>query len=325
MKKVSIIIPVYNVEPYIGPCLLSVLNQTYDNIECIVIDDRGSDNSMNEVERIISEDIKGVMVKIVRHDRNKGLSEARNTGIKEATGDYLFFLDSDDYISVTAISEMMRLVDKYNVDFVIGAIRPFGRCVNNKEYLRLHEDVVIGTPNIALRYSESKWYMMAPNKLLSRRMVIGNDLFFYPNIYHEDELWSLRLACTAKSMAICHMDTYFYRIRSASITSMVSEKHIKDLTLIVNESTHILNQNQFTCLYSPIRTLYLRIVTLLNSSSFSPEFKQSIYIQIKDFYALSLRNIFIYPFCLKNWIKYLLCLIPLPLLSVLLKYIRVWK
>lgn len=327
MKKVSVIVPVYNVESYIGQCIESVLNQTYENIECIVVDDRGADNSMKEVERVILKSGRNKAVKVVHHEKNRGLSEARNTGIREASGDYLFFLDSDDYISVTAISEMMELANEYNADFVLGAICLFGCNLPDVEYLRFRKDeiVVLGTSDIAISYSESKWYMMAQNKLILKDFVVKNNLFFYPGIYHEDELWSLRLACCANSMAICHEYTYFYRIRSASITSRVTEKHIKDLTLIVNESILLLEHYHFKCLYSPVRTLYLRIIALLNDPFFSIEFKRSMYEKLITFYTYSLRNIFIYPICVKNLIKYFICLIPFPLLSYLFRYVRIWR
>ncbi|OUP21236.1 hypothetical protein B5F32_05375 [Parabacteroides distasonis] len=325
MKKVSVIIPVYNVEAYICQCVKSVLDQTYTNIECIIVDDCGSDNSIKIIEQYVAKLDKYGLIKIIHQENNRGLSEARNAGIKESVGDYLFFLDGDDYISTTAISEMMKLVDEYSADFVISSICSFGDTSNNVNYLKIRDDIIYGNQAIAICYSESKWYMMAQNKLISKNLIIDNDLFFYPGIYHEDELWSLRLACCAKSMAICHENTYFYRIHSSSITSKITKKHIRDLLLIIKESVNLLNHAELKCLYSPVRTLYLRVIALLNISSFDSEFRQSIYAEIIFFYWYSLKNPFLYPICMKNWIKYLICLIPLPLLSFVLKHIRIWR
>lgn len=87
--KVSIIIPVYNVAPYVEECIQSVLRQDYKNLEIIIIDDCGTDNSMELVEELVKNSSRDIV--ILKHDYNKGLSAARNTGIRRATGDYIFF------------------------------------------------------------------------------------------------------------------------------------------------------------------------------------------------------------------------------------------
>ena len=92
MKKVSVIIPIYNVEDYIEECLVSVLNQTLKEIEIICVDDGTKDSSMEIVERYAKEDDRIVII----HRENGGLSAARNTGLEAATGEYVYFLDSDD-------------------------------------------------------------------------------------------------------------------------------------------------------------------------------------------------------------------------------------
>ena len=99
MKKqvlVSIIIPVYKVENWIEGCLLSVCNQTYENIECIIVNDATPDKSMDIVESILKNYTGSIRFKIITHELNRGLSAARNFCVKAATGDYLIFLDSDD-------------------------------------------------------------------------------------------------------------------------------------------------------------------------------------------------------------------------------------
>ena len=95
---VSIGIPVYNVEPYIEKCLLSVLNQTYQNLEILIVDDLGTDKSMDVVAGLQQSHPFGNCIKIIRHPENRGLGEARNTVIENAEGKYLYFVDSDDVI-----------------------------------------------------------------------------------------------------------------------------------------------------------------------------------------------------------------------------------
>lgn len=120
---VTIGIPVYNVEPYIEKCLLSVLNQTYNNLEILVVDDCGMDASMQIVSDLQNKHPKGSNIIVIVHSHNGGLGEARNTVISNAKGKYLFFLDSDDYIEPYTIELMVEQAEKYKTDAVIASLR----------------------------------------------------------------------------------------------------------------------------------------------------------------------------------------------------------
>lgn len=114
---ISIIVPVYNVSNYINECLLSISQQTYDDIECILIDDCGSDDSIIKAEHFINQYNGKIIFKIIHHPFNKGLSASRNTGVKESSGDYILFVDSDDWISPHTC---MKLVEGIMRDDRIG-------------------------------------------------------------------------------------------------------------------------------------------------------------------------------------------------------------
>ena len=118
--KVSIIVPVYNVAKYIERCLLSVLNQTWPDLEVILVNDCTPDNSMEIVRRVVASHPRGAVVRCLEHEENRGLSAARNTGISASVGDYLYFLDSDDYISANAIELLADAAVQKRPDFVIG-------------------------------------------------------------------------------------------------------------------------------------------------------------------------------------------------------------
>jgi len=120
---VTIGIPVYNVEPYIEKCLLSVLNQTYDNLEILVVDDLGSDNSMKIVSKLQRNTPRGAYLKIITQSKNGGSGEARNAVINQAQGKYLFFLDSDDYIEPNTIELMVEQAESNQTDVVIASLR----------------------------------------------------------------------------------------------------------------------------------------------------------------------------------------------------------
>ena len=115
MPKVSIIVPVYNVENYIAECLNSLINQTLKDIEIICVDDCGQDNSMKIVEDFAKKDKR---IKIVAHKENQGLGEARNTGIKNATSEYIGFLDSDDFVDLDYYKTLYNTAIKDDFDIV---------------------------------------------------------------------------------------------------------------------------------------------------------------------------------------------------------------
>lgn len=116
MYKISVIIPVYNVENYLDKCLSSVINQTYKNLEIICINDCSTDNSLDILKLYAEEDKR---IKIIDRKTNGGLSVARNSGLEVATGDYVYFIDSDDYIDNNYLEKMLEIAIENNVDVVL--------------------------------------------------------------------------------------------------------------------------------------------------------------------------------------------------------------
>lgn len=121
MYEVTIAIPVYNVEPYIEKCLMSALEQSFSSIEFLVIDDKGSDGSMDVVRKLQRVHSRGKDIRIIDNISNLGISETRNVALEEASGKYLFFLDSDDYISSDCIKVMYDAMVKENVEMVFAS------------------------------------------------------------------------------------------------------------------------------------------------------------------------------------------------------------
>ena len=123
MYKVTLSMPIYNVAPYVERALLSALNQTFESIEFLLVDDRGTDNSMDIVRRIIKDHPRGKDVRIIEHPHNIGLGATRNTAIDNAQGEYLFFMDSDDEITPDCIQVLYDKMMEEKVDFVVGSTR----------------------------------------------------------------------------------------------------------------------------------------------------------------------------------------------------------
>ncbi len=223
--KVSIIIPIYNVSLYVEKCLDSVLMQDYDNIEVIIVDDCGTDDSMQIVRNFISNNNLDKF-RIVSHTHNRGLSAARNTGLQEANGDYVYFLDSDDSINSDTISSLVAPLRENKYDFVIGDYDLINS-PNHNTYLKLDEGGVLTNESVLETYANGLWYVMAWNKLCRKDFLINNDLQFEEGYLHEDVIWSFKLACKADTMYVVNKKTYNYLVRNSSImTSMSIEKDV---------------------------------------------------------------------------------------------------
>lgn len=222
---VSVIIPIYNVASFIERCLDSVRAQDYADIETILIDDCGTDDSMEKVRHYQSLH-PDFSCRIISHERNRGLSAARNTGLFHATGDYVYFLDSDDYIPYSGIRNLVEVLENKHYDLVLGDYDLRGDKQGNSDF-HMPEGEWIGNDTILKAYADGKWYVMAWNKLCRKDFLTENRLYFEEGLLHEDVIWTFRVACKAQSLyAVPHI-TYHYYVRKASImTGLSVEKDI---------------------------------------------------------------------------------------------------
>lgn len=236
--SISIIIPVYGVTLYVERCLRSVINQTYKGpLECIVIDDCGPDDSMDKVQRLIDDYTGDIEFRIITHEKNKGLSEARNTGIRAAKGEYLYFLDSDDEISIYTMELMAAKVAEHpGVDMVMA---DYYLPVPYDSNIKYHKgDYIEGLENCKkalLRPGLLPDY--AHNKLIRKDFIIDKNLFFEPNLLHEDNLWKWILAKHVESIALLHHSLYIYYMNPSSILTTYNPKKWSDQTIIAKKKT----------------------------------------------------------------------------------------
>ena len=191
--KISIIIPVYKVEDYIAECLYSVINQSYkEEFECIIVDDYTPDDSMKIVHQVLSYYCGNIQFKIVHHQENKGLSAARNTGVRESTGDYLYFLDSDDLLPEQTIESLLNTCQDELPDVVMGDFELIGESDNvprlNTQISNYNNQVDIFNAFISRHLYEMAW-----NKLVRKDFFLRHELWFREGILHEDSLWSFYL------------------------------------------------------------------------------------------------------------------------------------
>lgn len=231
--KVSVIIPVYNVSKYIERCLLSVLNQTWEDMEVILVDDCTPDNSMKLAATVIASHLRGNKVRCLAHKENRGLSAARNTGIHDARGDYVYFLDSDDYLPEDCLQLLMKAAEQNLPDFVIGNYNLIGGQIWTPP-LTLSSGMYAGNSIILTEYLRGKWYVMAWNKLVNRSFLLSNKLFFQEGIVHEDDLWSFKLACVAQKMNVIDKTTYHYCVQPNSIMRAPSLRNLECRVAVID-------------------------------------------------------------------------------------------
>ena len=223
LPKISIIIPIYNVEEYITECLQSVMRQTYKGeIECILVDDCGKDKSISVAESLIADYTGSIAFRILHHEHNRGLSAARNTGTDAATGDYIYYLDSDDYISDDCMEVLTRPLKEREYDMVIGDYEAFGGEWNSALYQEAGSILSHAEIEEALYYKSI--YTMAWNKLISILLIRNSNIQFKEGILHEDELWTFEFSVVLNSVYVINRTTYYYRIHADSIIGRCKSK-----------------------------------------------------------------------------------------------------
>ena len=221
--KVSIIVPIYNVAQYIHRCLQSIAAQTYHDIECFLIDDCGTDNSMLLVEQFIKQYEGSILFNIIRHQQNRGPSAARNAGIKAATGDYVYFIDSDDAITPDCIELLTGLATRYpEADYIQGEI-----ITGTNDLMKGHTDPDVPEYCDNRRLLEDiilcKTHRTAWNRLIKRSFLIDNSLFFLPGILMEDHLWTYFVSKYAHAVSFSHKGTYYYYNNGNSLVNSPSK------------------------------------------------------------------------------------------------------
>lgn len=220
---ITIIVPVYNVHNYIIECLDSVVNQTYKGpIECILIDDKGTDNSMEIVKQYVNAYNGHVQFKIISHTCNKGLSAARNTGLDNASGNYIYFLDSDDFINPETLTELYSAITSHKAAIAIGYFTSYNNGVDSV-YRNdwIFETTRIIKPSHFLETMLMEKSNFASTAKLYRRGVLENVRFRHGK-RNEDTLFAFDLSKTIEACQYICVDvpiySYHYRIVNGSIS-----------------------------------------------------------------------------------------------------------
>lgn len=240
---VSIIIPVYNVAPYVERCLRSVMGQTYSgDMECLLVDDCGSDDSMAIAEHLISEYEGPIRFCILHHEYNRGLSAARNTGTDASKGDYVFYLDSDDELTDNCIKKLVKpVINDKTIEMVTGNRRVRSDFYKiSKQFqqgLKLQEENIVTLDAVrCFFYNRKGLTVNAWNKLIRKDFLIQNQLYFKEGLLYEDNLWTFYVVKYLSHLYVIHDITYIQHKRPNSITTGTSrEEELHHRIVLYNE------------------------------------------------------------------------------------------
>ena len=225
MPKISVIIPCYNVEDFVEECLDSVINQTFEDMEIICINDGSTDNTLSILESYAKRDNR---IKILNQN-NQGLSASRNRALEMAKGEYIFFLDSDDYIELTTFEELIRLAEEKCLDLIIFNLRNFDNETKEEQYDKYYDmpflKEIVG--DNVFNYKDLGYKMLilsvtAPGKLFKREII--QDLRFPVGLIFEDNPFFTEVMFKAKRVFFLDEQFYNRRVHLNSITNSSTDK-----------------------------------------------------------------------------------------------------
>ncbi len=237
MKKLSVVIPVYNVEKYLIECIESVCMQSYRNLEIILVNDGSTDGSLKICEDFASKDSRIMVVS----QENGGLSAARNTGIKHATGDYITFIDSDDYVDINMFSYMIEQMEKENADISVCNFEKFwGNSTEKKDLLYNDSESLTSIDALGKLYTDEQViYVTAWGKIYRRDFF--DDITYPVGRINEDVFTTYKTYAKAEKIIYLDMPFYKYRQREGSIIhtpfsiknldSLDGQREMKDFVL----------------------------------------------------------------------------------------------
>lgn len=289
MKLLSVVVPVYNVEKYIEKCVNSIINQTYSNLEIILVDDGSTDGSGKICDLFMKKDDR---IKVI-HKRNAGLSSARNEGIKVANGEYIAFVDSDDYLDLHMYSNMINVMQNTKSDI---SICNFKRVYENDKNVLFNKSGTIKEYNDSTHLLndllKGKINDYAWNKVYKKNLF--NNIEYPLGKNFEDIGTTYKIFARSKKTVFIDSEYYAYLMRGNSITGSVSKKSLYDMITLVNEryqflknsslcDKSILTANRVNYIY----LYYLSICKFLDFNELNNEIIMNEYLFYKKHYMKS--------------------------------------
>lgn len=231
--KLSIVIPIYNVEDYLERCLNSILQNEFKDYEVLMIDDGTKDSS-----GLIADEYASKYENFhAFHKENGGLSDARNYGLKKASGEYVWFIDSDDYITSGSIDVFVQNEDKVKSDVYCFTIEKHSEN-NDIEYIEYTpiNGTMNGSEFLKFQYTKGTFRPEAWRNIYRRSLLVDHDLYFEKGILHEDDEWTPRVLVKASKVLVLKHSAYVYVVRGNSIMKQQSfNKHIESIKFMIDK------------------------------------------------------------------------------------------
>ena len=285
---VSVIMPVYNAEEFLDKSVSSVINQTYKNLEILLIDDCSTDNSYDILKEYANKDNR---IKLFHNKQNKHVSATRNVGIKNATGKYLYFIDSDDFIDNDYIEHLVKTAEKENADIVVNT--NMYSCKNKRKKIHYLTRQFRATPKDDYKILANKIFPSVCNRLFKRELQTKYNILFPDEIkYLEDGYFNVLYFSVSNNISFISPNSYYYRntTNDNSITSTLKQLLIIPDTLFVFENEYkflkdnnILNRGYFSNLLLVEDVFFNKQNTHDNNTNDeSKELIQKYYLEIKE-------------------------------------------
>lgn len=238
--KISIIIPVYNVKQYLEQCVESIIQQNYVDYEILLIDDGSKDGSSQLCDIIANQDDRIS----VFYQKNKGVSKARNIGLENCTGEYILFVDSDDYLWEGILEKICQIAKEHKNPEIIG----FQHLVGENEtraYLDIRNEMVFSGETYLSQVWKNYNFIPVWKYCYNRQFVEINKFKFFEGIKNEDELWTPTVLVNATRVIFLNTPGYYYRSRQGSIMKELNTKdRAKAYPIIGLELFRIFSKNQ---------------------------------------------------------------------------------
>lgn len=238
--RISVIIPVYRVEKYLRPCVDSVLNQTYKDFEVILVDDGSPDSCPEICDEYASADSR---IRVI-HQQNTGQSGARNAGMKVATGEYVCFIDSDDFLIDNNVFQRLADAVTGTPDIVHYRFKEWFESDGHTADCRFDYNIPVAGRSITEIYCDlidkDAYYNSAWSKIIRRKLLVDSNISFEQGIVGEDNEWYYHVVMAAKSLVLIDEALYVYRRRKGSTTTTTRRKNLTDQLYVISKWTDIL-------------------------------------------------------------------------------------
>jgi len=253
MVKVSVIVPVYNMERYLNLCLSSLVHQTFNDYEVIIINDGSTDTSLDIIKNYQKEYPN--LIRFFSFE-NQGISKSRNYGIKVSRGKYIAFIDSDDYVDITFLEDMYNKIKKTDADICVCdyyTINEKNEVVENK-LDSFGEDSILKNPQLLWKINSAPW-----NKLFKKNLFKN---FKYDNIKYEDLLLISKLLCESNKIVKLDKCLNYYRIRENSETTVLDRRVFDILKILDDLNNYFKKKDLFDKYYNEIEYFNIYRVTM---------------------------------------------------------------